>query len=303
MDGFYPDAGAFRPGEEGNFIAAHPGSRLRQLGDQETNIVPIVRNIAKYAQFVDDPLAIRYHLEKAFFLTTHDRPGPCWLDIPLDVQASLIDPAELAGFSPDEEYPPRDTTALPAICREILERIHGAKAPILAGSGVRHTGALAEFETVIRGLGVPVVVSRTAHDLLPTGDALRCGRAGIDAERAGNIAVANADVLLVLGSRMGVRLTGYNFGEFAPKAFVYQVDVDPAELSKPTRSRRIAGLRHTSRPFLAELARQVVSLTPSSGMPSGWNSPRSGSGAIRSNRAAARAAREAESLRLSGRRL
>ena len=216
-------------------IASYPECNLRQLGDQETDIIPVVRSFTKYSKFVDDPASIRYHLEKAYFLTTHGRPGPCWLDLPLDVQASPVDPAALKGFFPEKEYPSTDLSHLPELCAEISTRIREAKRPvILAGSGVRQSGTVEEFRYLSRMLQVPVVLSRTAHDLLPTDDLLRCGRAGIDADRAGNIVVQNADLVLVLGSRLGIRQVSYNFDGFAPRAFKYQVDIDPAELSKPT---------------------------------------------------------------------
>lgn len=251
-------------------VAAYPEGKFRQLGDFEANIVPVARPITKYAHFVDDPLSIRYHLEKAYFLTTHERPGPCWLDIPVDIQASQIDPDTLIGFVPEEEYPERDTAELPALCREILDRIRGARTPIiLAGSGIRHARAMEEFEAVARRLSLPVVLSCSAHDLLASGDPLRCGRAGVNADRAGNFVVANADLILVLGSRMGIRLTGYNYRAFAPQAHVVQVDIDPAELAKPTIQPDCPILADLKK-FLAEMARQMQPLDESTQRHGGW---------------------------------
>ena len=147
-------------------LATYPGSRLRQLGDQELNIVPIVTPVTKYAQFVDDPRKIRYYLEKAFFLTTHGRPGPCWLDIPLDVQAAMIDdPESLEAFVPEAEFPEPVAEGLTATCDEILRRIREARSPvILAGSGVRQSGAVALFHELANRLQIPVAASPTPGD-------------------------------------------------------------------------------------------------------------------------------------------
>lgn len=243
-------------------VRSYPGRPLRQLGDQEMDITRMVDCITKYAQPVWDPLSIRYHLEKAFFLASHGRPGPCWLEIPLDVQGSPIDPEALEGFSPEREYPAPDVSALPAQCAEILERLRNARRPVMiAGSGIRFAGALGEFESVIRKLNVPIVLSRSAFDLLPWDDPLRCGRAGIDTDRAGNIAVQNADVLLIVGSRLGIRQVSYNWQAFASKAFKYQVDIDAAELDKPTVKPDIP-LLYDAKVFLAEFARQMDSSAP-----------------------------------------
>jgi len=208
---------------------------LRQLGDQEADIVPIVRNITKYAAYVDNPLTIRYHLDRALHLATSGRPGPVWLDIPIDVQAAVIDEVVLKPYSHEEDQPQWDRTVVSATCRRIVARLQSAERPvILAGNGIRCARAAVVFDAVIRKLGIPVVLSRSARDLLGCEDPLYCGRAGIDADRAGNFVVQNADVLLVLGSRLGIRQISYNWRSFARNAYLIQVDVDAAELTKPT---------------------------------------------------------------------
>jgi acetolactate synthase-1/2/3 large subunit len=233
---------------------------LRQLGDQEADIVAMVANITKYAVLIDDPLSIRYHLERAWHLAQSGRPGPCWLDIPVDVQAASIDPASLRGYDSSEERHVHDNLAgdpaqLKNECREVLERIRNAKHPvILAGTGVRAAHAVAEFDELIHRLGVPVTTA-WAHDLIASDDSLFCGRQGTIGDRAGNFTVQNADVLLILGSRLNIRQTSYNWQSFAPRAFKIQVDIDTAEFRKPTVKPDMA-IRTDLKQFLNQLLSQ-----------------------------------------------
>ena len=209
---------------------------LRQLGDQEADIIAMAANITKYAVMIDDPLSFRYHLERAWRLAQSGRPGPCWLDIPVDVQAALVDPATLRAYDPTEDEPTQDgdSSRLTSDCREVLDRIRNAKRPvILAGTGVRAAHAAAEFDELIHRLGAPVTTA-WAHDLIVSDDPLFCGRQGAIGDRAGNFTVQNADVLLILGSRLTIRQTSYNWQSFAPRAFKIQVDIDNAEFHKPT---------------------------------------------------------------------
>jgi acetolactate synthase-1/2/3 large subunit len=233
---------------------------LRQLGDQEADIVAMVANITKYAVLIDDPLSIRYHLERAWHLAQSGRPGPCWLDIPVDVQAASIDPASLHGYDPVLEEPARDQigvdpSRLKSYCQEVLDRIRRAKRPvILAGTGVRAAHAVGEFDELFHRLGVPVTTAWT-HDLISTDDPFFCGRQGTIGDRAGNFTVQNADLLLILGSRLNIRQTSYNWQSFAPRAFKIQVDIDPAEFHKPTVKPDMAVHSDLKR-FLRELLSQ-----------------------------------------------
>ena len=237
-------------------MASYPELPLRQLGDQEADIIALARPITKYAVLVDDPASIRYHLERAYHLAQSGRPGPCWLDIPLDVQASIIDPDTLAGYDPAEDALPADPR-LPAQCAEVLRRLQEAKRPvILAGSGIRQAQMIPAFRALVERLGIPVVASRTACDLLPYAHPCYCGRAGIDADRAGNFTVQNADCLLVLGSRLNTRQISYNFNSFARAAYTIQVDIDAAELAKPTFSADLP-LHADLRDFLPILLAQL----------------------------------------------
>lgn len=209
---------------------------LRQLGDQEADIIAMVKPITKYAAQVDDPTQIRYHLEKALHLASHGRPGPCWLDIPIDVQSSQIEASGLRSFDPSELT---NTSASPDEqldnqCEWLLAQLLRARRPvIMAGTGIRLGNALEAFHSVVHQLGIPVVTAWT-HDLIASDDPLFCGRPGTIGTRAGNFAVQNSDLVLILGSRMNIRQTSYNWPAFAPHALKIQVDIDAPELNKPT---------------------------------------------------------------------
>ncbi len=231
---------------------------LRQLGDQEADIIAMAKPVTKYAVQINDPADIRYHLEKAIYLATSGRPGPCWLDIPIDVQSSMVTPETLLSFDPSElDLTLPDTATLNTHCKHLLDRLANAKRPvILAGTGIRLGKALKEFNTVIRQLGIPVVTAWT-HDLIASDDPLFCGRAGTIGTRAGNFTVQNADLLIILGSRMNIRQTSYNWQSLAPQAFKIQVDIDPAELDKPTFRPDLA-ITCDVKPLLACLAAQIL---------------------------------------------
>lgn len=216
----------------------HTGLPLRQYGDQELDIEPIVRPVTKYAAMVTDPRSIRYHLEKAIYLAKSGRPGPVWLDIPLDVQAARIDPDDLLpGFDPVELEEPWKQTDLQSAASAILALIASAKRPVVfAGGGVRLSGAHEDFIRLIEKLGVPVVTGWNAHDALWTDHPLNCGKPGSVGDRGGNMVTQSADLLLVLGSRLNIRQVSYNWQSFAREAFKIWVDIDPLELAKPNVS-------------------------------------------------------------------
>ena len=207
---------------------------LRQLGDQEADIIGMVKGITKYAVSITDPQSIRYHLERALHLAATGRPGPCWIDVPIDVQASQVDPEQLRAYDPTEDDPAYAIDRLPELGHEVLQRLQTSERPvILAGKGIRLAGALDEFEKLIRRLGIPVATGWQAIDLLASDDELYCGRPGDIGNRAGNFAVQNSDLLLVLGCRLSIRHTSHNWQAFARHAFKIQVDADVAELQKP----------------------------------------------------------------------
>lgn len=219
---------------------------LRQLGDQEFQIVDCVKNMTKYAQMITEPTEIRYHLEKAWYLCNNGRKGPVWLDIPLDVQAAVVEERELREFVLEEETTDSmngiemlDIHENPSydvlLTGQIADRIREAERPVvMAGTGVRLSGAYEDFLRCIDVLQIPVVTAWNAHDLLWEEHPLYCGRPGTVGTRGGNFVVQNSDLLLVLGCRMNIRQISYNYKEFAKHAYKIVVDIDEAELHKPT---------------------------------------------------------------------
>ena len=208
---------------------------VRQRGSQEVDIISIVKPVTKYALTIDDPQSIRYHLEKAVYLARTGRPGPVWIDIPIDVQAAPIEPESLRGFDPAELSPTASSSqpSLHAQVRDLLDRLSRAERPfIFAGNGVRVSGAASAFEKLVRKLNVPVGLTWLAMDLLDDDDPLFIGRPGTVASRAANFALQNADFVLVIGTRLDPPLMGWDPKQFARGAYKVVVDIDPAELRK-----------------------------------------------------------------------
>ncbi|HEX4132515.1 MAG TPA: thiamine pyrophosphate-binding protein [Pirellulales bacterium] len=209
--------------------------KLRQLGDQEADVLSMVRSITKYSVMVNEPESIRYHLERALYLAEHGRPGPCWLDVPVDVQATMIDPDNLRAYDPAEDAIHWETPDLPSSCQHVLDKLRHAERPVVyAGSAIRMSGSYQAFLEVIDRLGVPVVTAWNSNDLVWDEHPLYAGRPGMLGNRAGNFAVQNADLLLVLGCRLNLRLVSYNWEHFARHAYKIAVDIDAEEMRKPT---------------------------------------------------------------------
>jgi acetolactate synthase-1/2/3 large subunit len=208
----------------------HDLPNLRQLGDQEGPTISMAKSICKYAQLIRDPSDLETVLPLAFQLATTGRPGPVWLDIPLDIQS---DTRELV-FSSLSIQPESTTSYLLDHCQTIIQRLKKAHRPlIMGGTGVRLSGTSQRVLKIVENIGVPMVTAWT-HDLIPSDHPLFAGRPGTIGTRPGNFCVQNCDFLLVLGSRLNIRQTSYNLESFAKNAWVSQVDVDAAELSKPT---------------------------------------------------------------------
>lgn len=211
------------------------GFPLRAVGDQEYDIVRSVEPMAKYAVMIEDPAMIRYAMEKAWHLATTGRPGPVWIDIPVDYQGCQIETDDLKGYDQIEDDaqlpPPVDGELIDAI----LERIKNAKRPVFhAGYGIRLSGGYSVFRSVLEKLNIPIVTYWNAVDLIEDSHALYCGRAGSMGDRPGNWAIQNADLILAVGTRISIRQVGFNWKTWARAAEIIMVDVDRAELKKPT---------------------------------------------------------------------
>jgi acetolactate synthase-1/2/3 large subunit len=210
-------------------------SGVRQLGVQESDIIAMVRSVTKYAVTVNDPNTVRYHVEKAVHLATSGRPGPVWLDIPLDVQSVLVEPKRLKGFVPERSPEKADRARLRRAAREAFSLIRRARRPVLiSGYGIRLAKGVDVYRELVSFLNIPVVSSWTSSDLLDGDDPLYVGRCGIFGDRASNFAVQNSDLLLVLGSRLSIPQTGYNYHVFARAAKKIMVDIDTKEIHKPS---------------------------------------------------------------------
>ncbi len=206
---------------------------VRQLGVQEIDIVSLVKSITKYAVTITDPLTVRYHMEKAVHLAKSGRPGPVWIDVPLDVQAAAIDPEALEGFSPDGTVKSCDEGAMEKLFEQVVELLNRSERPvILAGNGIRIAGAQSDFLRLVDILGVPVLTTRLGVDLLPASHELCCGMPGSIAARGANFTLQNSDLLLILGSRLDMALIAYAPDKLARAAKKIMVNIDPAEIRK-----------------------------------------------------------------------
>ncbi len=209
------------------------GKGVRQMGIQEVDIVSMVRPITKYAATILEPESIRYHLEKAFYLANHGRPGPVWLDIPLDVQGSLIDETRLESFEPGDETGEQTNAGLPRLVDEAIALLNKSERPvILAGRGIRLARADKEFLEVIRSLNVPVLTTWRMADALPEDSDIYFGRPGSIASRGANFVQQNADFILVLGARLDLPQVGHSYSNFARAARKVVVDIDENEIRK-----------------------------------------------------------------------
>jgi acetolactate synthase-1/2/3 large subunit len=233
---------------------------VRQLGVQEVDIVSIVKPLTKYAVTVLDPAEIRYHLEKAVHLALSGRPGPVWVDIPLDVQAAPIDESTLAGFDA-----PKATAAAPelvASVKETIAALNRSERPlILIGNGVRLAHAEDELRRLFSTLQIPVEATWCAADIISSEDPLFVGRPGSLASRGANFALQNSDFLLSIGARLDFAITGYAPDKFARAAHKVMVDIDAAEIRKLAPHIQTPVIADAG-DFLREMLRQIASVQP-----------------------------------------
>jgi len=243
-----------------DWTARSSGTGIRAMGDQEFDICTAAQSMTKYCEMVINPLRIRYCMEKALYLAKSGRPGPTWLDIPMDVQGAFVDTEDLIGFdeknyreggdgwerassakiSADDAGKGEKREVLPKpvtdeTAKEIIEKIRNAKRPVFnAGNGIRIANAHKEFLEVARKLNIPVVVGWDSEDCLPSDDPLYAGRPGNFGDRAGNFTVQNSDLVFSVGSRLSLRQVGFNCKGWAREAYTIVNDIDEEELKKPT---------------------------------------------------------------------
>jgi len=242
--------------KEETTIASCPEIGLRQLGDQEINIVDIVKPVTKYAVMVHRPEKIKYYLDKAVYLATHGRPGPVWLDIPLNIQAALIDENRLDDYRSGEDEQVVDRKFLAAQVYEVIKMLKSAKRPVfIAGHGIRLSKSIEIFRRFIEASGIPVVTTFCGYDLVPSDNKFYAGRIGTLGTRFGNFALQNSDLVISVGSRNNIRQVSYDWKVFARSARKVVVDIDPAELLKPTLKPDLS-LHADAGDFLKELLKQ-----------------------------------------------
>ena len=228
-------SGQVRYDTTARFALKEAGAQVRAMGDQEYDIVKSVEPMTKYAVMIEDPAMIRYALEKAWHLATTGRPGPVWVDIPVNFQGGYIETDELAGYDPAEDDAKLPPPVSDEIIQTILQKIREAKRPVFhAGYGIRLSGGYAAFRSVLEKLNIPVVTYWNAVDLIEDEHPLYTGRAGNMGDRPGNWAIQNADLILAVGTRISIRQVGYNWKTWARAAEVIMVDIDQGELKKPT---------------------------------------------------------------------
>jgi acetolactate synthase I/II/III large subunit len=204
---------------------------LRQLGDQEYNIVESVKNMTKYAVQVNDTNDIRFHLEKACTLATTGRSGPVWLDIPLNIQSAEINPEQLHGYNEFIEFPQASKLDI----EQVITKWNNAKKPLLlVGNGIRLSGGVNELRELLTKTNIPTISAVNGNDIVTSDYKHYCGRFGTHAQISANKLLSECDFLLSIGSRLYVRQTGYNFKGFAKQAYRIYVDIDKNELDKPT---------------------------------------------------------------------
>lgn len=226
--------------------AASTGLPLRFMGEQEHNIVDTVRPLTKYVSLLRDPLQVRYEVEKAVYLARHGRPGPCWIDVPLDVQSTLVETEELSAYPPQQEPAEWDRD-------RFLAELKKAERPvILTGSAIRSSGCVDSFRELARRLRVPVLAATYNADLFPWDHPDYYGNFGVNGGRAGNFIVQNADLIIGMGCRMAFRQIGFNYEAFSPNSRRMVIDVDANELKKPTLRIDV--------PICADIARVIPSL-------------------------------------------
>lgn len=236
-------------------------SGVRQIGQQELDIVSIVKSITKYAVTVTEPDTIRYHLEKAVHLAREGRKGPVWIDIPLDVQATQIDDDNLQGFN-SNKIKSNINESLSGKVRQTILILNNAERPVLlAGNGVHYAGAKSDLSQLVDILGIPVLTTWAGNDLFADDYPLFIGKPGTLASRGANFTVQNADCLISIGARLDFDVTGFNQKNFARAAKKIVVDIDTAEIKKLQMTVDVP-IHADALTFIKEFIKQKESIEP-----------------------------------------
>ncbi len=240
-------------------IAACPELNLRQLGDQEADIKSMVQSITKYCVTITDVKDVKYELDKAIYIAQNGRPGPVWVDVPLDIQGAMVDETTLREFDPAEIHDNIDHALIDRQIDVLLSKIAHAQSPVIyVGNGVRLAKREQEFIRIAEQLQIPVVTAISGSDIIWYNHPLCYGKPGICGDRIGNIMVQNSDLLIVLGTRLSIRQVSYAYDLLAPKAYKVMVDVDAAEMVKPTLNIDLRIHAHLAE-FLDKLAGRLSS--------------------------------------------
>lgn len=219
-------------------IASCPELNLRQLGDQEADIISLISPITKYCVTISNIKDVKYELDKAIYIALNGRPGPVWIDVPLDIQGAMVDENEMRDFDPEEVFENNiNQSRIDLQIKDLLLRIAKAKSPVIyVGNGIRLAHRVDEFISLAESLQIPVVTAISGSDIIWYDHPLFYGKPGICGDRIGNIMVQNSDLLIILGTRLSIRQISYAYDLFAPKAYKIMVDVDVNEMDKPTLS-------------------------------------------------------------------
>lgn len=231
------------------------GKLGRQYGDQEINIIDIIKPVTKYAVTVMKPNEIGYHLEKAVHIAKSGRPGPVWIDIPLDVQGSIIEEKNLKTYKINKNTLTHITNkaVLRKLVKQMITQLQKSERPVLyAGIGIRLAGAVKEFLQLVNILKIPVLTSYAGYDLIPSDHPYFYGRAHAFGQRAANFILQNSDFLLSIGARLDIRTIGYTYKAFARQAYHVMVDIDKKELEKPILSPELP-IQADAKDFILEM--------------------------------------------------
>ena len=216
-----------------SFVEYQEKTKIRQHGVQGINIKPLVENVVKYFVTIDDALKTEYYLEKAYRQATTGRPGPVWIDVPLNIQNTQVDPRYMMKYTEDDEEKPSDAELKKAV-KQAYKLLKNAKRPVfLVGQGVSLSGGREAFYKYVNDVRIPVITARLGIDLIESDNQLYVGRPGNYGERSANFAIQNADVIISVGCRMASSLVGHNPKDFGRNAYIFAVDIDQKELDKP----------------------------------------------------------------------